>query len=252
MIKINGNQKHICISRLQKGSPNIYSIKSDTKTEIQNNNQISEILPKKIIGYTSGENETLSIPFKDSYDDYADYVTKLAVKPDDVDYHEVPDTRLLFLDYNTNISIFAANFLLRPESDLKIFSKNINIEQVKSFRIIIQLNHKAAPSNGVKLTDELEEYLKNLKKCSTCYNFEEYEEKYTFDYYMNDATKTAFKYFFNNAFKLYTALYKIELLNNLIIKQKDLQSIKKLRKEHKLVLKPPQFLKLTKYFDLEM
>lgn len=252
LIKNNVNQKHICISRLQKGPPKVYLISSDKKTEIENSNEISEILPTKIIGYTSGENETLSIPYKDSYDDYADYVTRLALNPESAKYSEVPDSRLLFLDYNANISIFVSNFLLRQDSDLKIFSRTINVQQLRSFRIIIQLNHQAAPGkNGIELTRELEDYIKNLKKCATCYNHIKDEEIYTFDYYVNDATKSAFKNFFKNAFKLYTALYKIKLLNNLIIKKKDLQNIKKLRKEHKLVLKPPTVPETDKVFRFE-
>ncbi len=249
-IGYNGENQTVRISRLKKSAPEVCLIMGSEEKEIKDKKIIAHILPKKIVGYTSGENETLSIPFLDAYDEYASYVAKLALAPDSVAYEKVPDTRLVLLNYNSNISIFVANFLLRNDDDLNIFSEQININHLKSFRLIIQLKRKT-PLKGIELTPELESYLDSLKKCATCYDFQPNEHIYTFDYFVNNETKSAFKHFFKNAFRLYSAFYKLELLNNLIIEKKQRQRIKKLRVEHKFVVKPPVIPEENKVFRFE-
>src|SRR5579862_4245722 len=57
-----------------------------------------DLLPSLVVGYTSGDNETLSLPFLISRSGYADEVARRALdrRPSTI---EVPDRRLMFLDY---------------------------------------------------------------------------------------------------------------------------------------------------------
>ena len=69
-----------------------------------------KLLPQKVVGYTSGENETLSLPFLVSRSGYADEVAKTAL--DSKKRHQsVPDTRLMLIDYGTHLEVLVSNLL---------------------------------------------------------------------------------------------------------------------------------------------
>src|SRR5258708_14902290 len=73
------------------------------------------LLPRKIVGYTSGDNETLSLPFLVSRSGYADEVGKEAINRQ-APSSSVPDTRLMLVDYGTHLEVLAANLLLGSAS----------------------------------------------------------------------------------------------------------------------------------------
>jgi restriction system-associated AAA family ATPase len=200
----------------------------------------NDYLPSKIIGYTSGANETLSLPFTDYYDEYAKYTAKRA-RQDNHDKLKDYDPRFYLMDYNTNIGVLVSNLILGKKSTIKKIANYVGIYSLRSFQVIIQTKHNAAPKKkGVELTKELEVWINELKKSATCYQYFSEENKYVLDFYMHEATKKALGHFFNDSsIDLYTALYKIELLNNLIIKDKHLDEIKKKRESRKLIIKPP-------------
>jgi energy-coupling factor transporter ATP-binding protein EcfA2 len=60
------------------------------------------LLPQKIVGYTSGDNETLSLPFLVSRSGYADEVGKRALNQSTRNL-SIPDTRLMLIDYGTHL-----------------------------------------------------------------------------------------------------------------------------------------------------
>lgn len=238
LIQHNSQTKHVRIERIApKQNIKISILENGQEISVSDSGDIEELLPQKIIGYSSGGNETLSVPFLNTYQEYAEYVAKLALN-ENIGYQSVPDTRLVLMDYNSNIAILVANFLFRDAKELSIFSNTIKLKSLHSFRIIVQLGHKAAPQKGVKLTDELRSFIVKFKKCSTCYNYEELSATWLFDFYINEETKKAFQYHFSKAFELYSAFYKLELLNNLIIEKKHLSKIHKLRKEQGMVVTP--------------
>ncbi len=251
LIKDGKKMRHVLIERTApKGNLKVFIVNNEEKVPIIDSGEIEKLLPHKIIGYSSGGNETLSIPFLNTYQEYADYVAKLALKGD-VGYQNVPDTRLVLMDYNSNIAILIANFLFRDSKQLAIFSNTIKLQRLHSFRIIVQLSHKAAPQKGVKLTDELNSYVEKLKKCSTCHNLDVTTKTWIFDFFVNEETKNAFQYHFSSAFELYSAFYKLELLNNLIIEKKHLTKIHKLRKEKGMVVKAPTVPEEDKVFRFQ-
>ncbi len=187
-----------------------------------------ELLPQRIVGYTSGDNETLSLPFLISRSEYANGVGIDALNPT-TKKTLIPDTRLMLIDYGTHLEVLVANLLLGSEKQRKALLEEANLKDIRSFRCVIQLAHTAVPKapnrrgavrKGIQLTDELEEYLKQLQKCATCYDYDDKIEKYTFDFWVNEQSKTAFKYFWENALKLYSALHKLAMLNDLAISRK--------------------------------
>jgi len=190
------------------------------------------LLPSRIIGYTSGENETLSVPFFVSRAGYAEEVRTRALptrSPGQLSLEETGDPlepRLMLIDYGTHLELLVSNLLLGTDEQRGSLLEVAWLDSLRSVRCVVQLAssrrtsadiRKRTGRKGVQLTDELETYIENLKACSTCWNYESDREVYTFDYWCNDATASAFRSFFGSAFELYRALHKLALLNDLAI-----------------------------------
>ena len=185
------------------------------------------LLPQKIVGYTSGDNETLSLPFLVSRSGYADEVGRRALNAE-TRSQSIPDTRLMLIDYGTHLEVLVANLLLGNASQWDALLEDAKLRDLHSFRCIVQLNHTAAPKaqhrrglqsprKGIQLTQELETYLDQLKRCSTCYNYDDKTETYTFDYWINHQTKAAFLFFWKTTLNLYSSFHKLAMLNDLVL-----------------------------------
>ena len=182
------------------------------------------LLPQKIVGYTSGDNETLSLPFLVSRSGYADEVGRRALNVA-TRSQSVPDTRLMLIDYATHLEVLVANLLLGEASQREALLKKAKLQDLHSFRCIIQLAHqkktkKQTRRKGIQLTDELETYIDQLQRCATCYTYDEEAEIYTFDYWINDQTRTAFRSFWGNTLNLYSSFHKLAMLNDLVLSKK--------------------------------
>jgi restriction system-associated AAA family ATPase len=190
------------------------------------------LLPTRVIGYTSGENETLSVPFFASRSGYAEEVRTRALptRPGAQLTLEATgdplEPRLMLIDYATHLEVLVANLLLGTPAQRRVLLKVARLDSLRSVRCVIQLNttRKAAAGvrrqsrrKGIQLTDELESYIENLKACSTCWDYESDREVYTFDYWCDGETSVALGSFFESAFELYRALHKLALLNDLAI-----------------------------------
>jgi restriction system-associated AAA family ATPase len=225
----------------RKDKEPLIEIKDATGSVLDLNSlDFNDYLPSKVIGYTSGDNETLSLPFTDYYDEYAKYTANRAKQDNQTKFSDY-DPRFYLMDYNTNIGVLISNLILGKIPTTKRIANYVGIDALRSFQIVIQTKHNAAPKKrGVELTKELEKWINELKKSATCYHYFPKEKKHILDFYMHGATKKALCHFFNDSsIDLYTALYKIELLNNLIIKDQHLLEIKKKRESRKLIIKPP-------------
>jgi len=188
------------------------------------------LFPHKIVGYTSGDNETLSLPFLVSRSGYADEVGRRAL--DIATRSEsVPDTRLMLIDYATHLEVLVANLLLGEASQREALLKEAKLQDLHSFRCIIQLAHSVAPKvekrireqtgrKRIQLTEELETYIDQLRRCATCYTYDEKSETYTFDYWINDQMRDAFRSFWVNALNLYSSFHKLGMLNDLVLSKK--------------------------------
>ena len=208
---------------------------------------IEAFLPNRIIAYTSGENETLSIPFLDYYDEYAAHTANRANSSNTARSlnsknfkNEDYEPRFYFMDYNTNRGVVIANLTLGDRGLIDPLLSLVSIESLISFQVIFQTKHSAAKGkDGIKLTEEHQDCVDFLKRSCTSYDYSSQINRYVFDFYVNEATIRAFTHFFKTSLNFYTAIYKLELLNNLIIDKKYRTEIKKLRIKRRQLVKPP-------------
>lgn len=183
------------------------------------------LLPKKIVGYTSGDNETLSLPFLLSRSGYAEDVRESALN-EGADDITIPDTRLMLIDYGTHLEVLVANLLLGSIEQRTALLQEAQLRGLHSFRCIVQLAHSAVPKvpgrrksarKGVQLTGELEGYLDSLRRLATCFDYDEKSETYTLDFYVDEQTQAGFSFFWKTNLELYSAFHKLAMLNDLAI-----------------------------------
>ena len=183
-------------------------------------------LPSLIIGYTSGDNETLSLPFFVSRSGYARGVREAAF---DEPGTSVSDNRLLLIDYSTHLEVLVANLLLGDLPVQSAILDHARLDRLASFRCVIQLNHlprlrtprrRSEERKGVQLTDELEGYIAALKAAATCWSYDPKSEVYVLDYLVTDETRRVFAENFESPMSLYRAFHKLALLNDLAIPSK--------------------------------
>lgn len=231
--KIKSKSKDIIVEVFSKNGNDIVNVDLT-------NIDLYDFLPTKIIGYSSGDNETLSIPFDSYYDEYAQYTYERAFgKIKGNDY----EPKLYFMNYNTNLGITISSLIFRDEiPEIDVILSTLNIKDLISFTITIQTKQPGAPNKsngGVILTEELENWKQKLINIADINIYEEKYNKHTLKFTLDEATRRAFKDNFSNALELYTCLYKFELLNNLIVDKATRLKIKNERKARRLVTKMP-------------
>ena len=249
--------------------PQVVAIgKDDREEEIEGDESIRSVLPHFVVGYTSGDNETLSVPFLDVKAEYAAELRERALFRR-WNREDIPDLRLVMMDYHSNLSILVSNFLLQDEKRLKLLEDFVRTKGVESFRLIIQTKHQAARKKikvkvedakgqakqetrvGVQLVPQLEEYIEQLRKCSTCHDHQSKENRWTFDFFVQGATRDAFRHFFGTAYNLCMAFQRLSMLNELIVPSKHRDKIAKIRRDEKIVVKPPTPAEEEKVFRFE-
>lgn len=192
------------------------------------------LLPQYVLGYSSGENEILSLPFFKlrfvQFDEYWNALTR------QLSYPGRPETRLAYLDNGFSQAILLCNLLFEEDGALEPFRKDIGIETLKEFRIMLRRSIPLQPEQlaafasedqsqqqslndivktnpalradtddsgttryRVDLTQLLEGdgksslMLSALKRCATLSYLDEATDTLVLDYWVNDATKEAFR-----------------------------------------------------------
>lgn len=212
--------------------------------------EFGQHLPSLIIGYTSGDNETMSLPFMVSRAGYANSVATAALAKS-APTEPPPDNRALLIDYGTNLEVLFANLTMAKPEVRKDILQHARLEDLASCRCIIRLAHlprlkasakqvKSTGRKGIQLTGELEEILRKLKRAATCWHVDDKSEIYTFDYFVDAATRQALLHFFDNALDLYRALHKLALLNDLAIPKAARERIRKAVRERRFATRLPE------------
>lgn len=231
--EISNHWKTICEQFLTTDSIHVRVIKEidiEAKFYLKRNNDATyvsvtsltqELLPKKIIAYTSGQNELLSNPFYKMKYRYFKEIEKNSLEDND---------RLFFLDYSSNFSIFVSNLLLANPKKLKYLKDIFKVHDLHSFRITI--NFVDYKKYKIALSDELINSIQKLKQCATSWiqRQQNKEEFLILDYRVNEATREAFQFHFESAFQLFKTFYELEILNMNLV-QKDTRSL--ILKAHK-------------------
>lgn len=214
---------HIKITKKSNESPTIKWLNKETflhNTEL-NAKETKHLLPEYVVGYASGNNETLSLPFfKSRFLQYDAYISDL-INSEFVD--PKPENSLVYLDETFSQAILLTNLLMYDNVDeieneqenkiLKPFKDYVKLLDVESFRIIIRTDKKIeiplfnnpvgnprySDTDKIKLlqnvdlqTDDknifIRSYLEKLKRCATyCHEYQNYdtyaEDGYAEDYF---------------------------------------------------------------------
>jgi restriction system-associated AAA family ATPase len=234
---------HIKVVKEIDNSPLIYWVNRklfDVRADqMLTSNVAKEVLPDFVLGYSSGENEILSLPFFKMrfihFDEYQEYLNR------QISYSSVPEGRLTFLNSEYNQAIVLSNLLLQEKQLLKPYKDEVGIEDIKGFRIIIKkyiiLDKKQItddPEDTVNfqrsivetIEDELGEVqyrlditrnltttIQKLKSCSTCNYYDVKADELYLDYWVNEETKLAFAHNFDSGIELFQAFQILLTLN---------------------------------------
>lgn len=187
------------------------SINRDTAAEGK------EYLPAHIIGYSSGENEILSLPFIKSrlihLDEY-----KQATR-DNYSRYDEPENSLIYIDNNMSQAVLLACLLFEDDTTLAPLRSidNTGILGLRSFRMNIHLHDfyfqdKRQTIPILKLIEDNQ--LASLKKCATAWFIDHKTKTLWLDFYVNDATKAAFKEHFHSGLECFQFFRLLYELNN--------------------------------------
>jgi restriction system-associated AAA family ATPase len=184
-------------------------------------------LPDLVVAYSSGENETLSLPFIKNrlinFDKYfEDYKKGLLF--------DEPESSLVYIDEEMSQAVLLAALLFEDEKTLKPLKKELGILELQSFTI--HLNNQRI-SQEVDVTEKpllfhVEDTLNQLKKCATSW-FTAGEDVLgeggnihsvtSIDFFVDEATKSAFKEYFSTSFELFRFFQVLYELNSNIVSE---------------------------------
>lgn len=101
------------------------------------------LLPQYVLGYSSGENEILSLAFfKMRFVQFDEYWNALSRQ---LSYPGRPETRLAYLDSGFSQAILLCNLLFLDEATLQPFREDVGIEALREFRIILRRSIELRP-----------------------------------------------------------------------------------------------------------
>ncbi|MBB1195044.1 hypothetical protein DNC80_15370 [Flavobacterium sp. SOK18b] len=198
------------------------------------NESIRTFLPELVIGYSSGENEILSLPFIKSrllqLDEYYYHLKNIGKIELTYDLNKKPESSLVYMDYHMSQSILLSNFLLQDDETLEPLKNQLDIDKLDSFRLVInnhELYHKSDDLDIGYLLPLVKETVDKLRKCSTTNYIEKKDNDNNdfeyLDFCLNKDTKEAFIKHFETPIRLFKAFQVLSLLNLRVI-DKDLKN----------------------------
>jgi restriction system-associated AAA family ATPase len=146
----HGGLTRVCIRKSPGESPqwwlmNFEGSKQPTELTL-GRTYARQLLPDFVLGYSSGENEILSLPFFKmrfiQYDEYWSALTK------QLPYSGFPETRMVYLDNSFSQAILLCNLLFQNETTLQPFRAEVGIEALREFRIILR---RRIPIDAIQL-----------------------------------------------------------------------------------------------------
>lgn len=167
--------------------------------------EAKKYLPDLVIGYSSGENEILSIPFLKTrlihYDEYLEALVK------NYKYSQ-PESNMLFIDYEMSQAVLLSNFLFQKPSVLEPIKEQIGIKDIKRFRMNLNIHKEGKHA----ILDQFKTAINAFKNCAT--SVFQSGNKLILDFWVNSQTKEAFRKNFNNdIFRLFQSFQVLYTLN---------------------------------------
>jgi len=239
-----GRKEQVVFVEAVKGKSPYLSV--DDGTRISSPKEMSRWLPDRVLGYSSGHNETISFQYLRNQGFYADEITKSAIESKGE--RTVQHTKTLLMDYESNVLILLANILFLSATKRKIFKDHLRIKDVSSFRLVIDFSRKRG--KDVETTNEIDETIEKLKCVALLYE-QVSETRLILDFVVGATSRKAFKNHFDNGADFYTRLYKMGLLNALQLTGSERDFYTKKPKIDTLLERPPTVPKQDKIFAVD-
>ncbi|MGD2088303.1 MAG: restriction system-associated AAA family ATPase [Candidatus Aminicenantes bacterium] len=229
------NQPHqIKVVKEEKEKAKVFRKGINDYITIEEKEVINDILPSRIIGYSSGMNEMISSPFiKMQYHYFNEYEKKV----EDSIFDRIEDSRLIYMDHASNSAILIANYLLSDGKQLDIICKHLGFTDLLSFRIIVRLMDYR--NEKVTLTPDLNQQIDFLKKCATCFD-DKSPKQLVLDYFVTDEIRKAFRHYFKSAFQLFRVFQLLGLLNIHLIQPKQRKQIRDAVRDENIAIEIPK------------
>ncbi|MBI1183779.1 restriction system-associated AAA family ATPase [bacterium] len=184
-------------------------------------------LPELVVGYSSGENEILSIPFLKSRLIRLDEHSQLASQKGT---WEESTHSLVYVDAEMSQAVLLACLLFEDDKTLEPLEKELGVMHLRSFRMHINDHRFKVPFDGdqgatdarYSIFDYIKPILDQLKNISTSW-YEHINDDTAFidktkgyvllDFYVDDVMKKAFRKVFDNSaiacFRFFQHLYEL-------------------------------------------
>ena len=186
-----------------------------------------KFLPDLVVGYTSGENEILSLPFIKTrlvhYDEYKEAIIKEFI-------FQEPEISLLYTDKDMSQAILLACMIFEDEKALKPIKDELGIVGVQSFRMNLNnqelVFNKDEKSISVPILQNIYEIIDKFKKCTPFsytrklkigQNNQKEIDVLTLDFFIDNESKKTFKKHFKTSFELFRVFQLLYELNNISI-----------------------------------
>ena len=193
-------------------------------------------LPDHVVGYSSGENELLSLPFIKSRFLQLDEF-KEATKSDIRKYEE-PENSLIYIDNDMSQAVLLTCLLFESDTTLAPLRDvdNTGILGLRRFTIYHTYQHFDFQNEDESVFEILEGQLldpdtekelpKQIEKLKRCASFwYDDGDGVSIDFHVNHATKEAFKTHFGSAFELFQLFHLFYILNNHFVKKENIEDV---------------------------
>jgi restriction system-associated AAA family ATPase len=181
-------------------------------------------LPDIVVGYSSGENEILSLPFRKSrlinFDKYKEDYRKGYL-------FEEPENSLIYIDNEMSQAVLLACLLYEDKNTLQPLKEELGILELRSFRMTLNINPLYTDDKTYSpILQHIIDKIEILKKCTSSWylsrqnekiNFPESFSTLTLDFKVTEETKKIFKEHFSTSFELFRFFQVLYELNANII-----------------------------------
>lgn len=241
---------HVRIERIDRRPPRFHIIDGDTASPVTSMEECLRLLPSRILGYSSGLNETISVPYLRTAALYSEEVRNQARQDWKARQKHPPvaSSRVLFMDYECNALILVANYLFASAGTLAMFRRALRIDRLASFDLRFRPSFQR--TREVALTPELRGYLESFSACADDVHRGVAGIR-TFRFLQDGAGIRKLRDRFHTAENFFGAIYQLSLLNALALKGRDRSFyLKRTLKEGQLE-RPPTVAREDRIFSVE-
>jgi restriction system-associated AAA family ATPase len=239
-LDFSGEREIIKIVRAKKSTLQFY--KKNEDTFVEEKDIYYNLLPKRIIGYSSGLNETLSSPFLELNADFSKKISTAANKKEK--YHDIIDPiRMTYLDASSNLILVLINLIYEPNNST--LTEYCHLTGLKKFDIEIDRNIRVK----VKTNAQLDGIIEGLSRCAfSSSDISQNKEPYIFSFIVDKNLRSAIDDVYGGPMLFFDDLILLNHLNVLAISPTQMKWISNKRRNGEIVGSPsiPDYAKFFK------